>query len=303
MVFFGTSGDTVNLKERYERCSYNRLRFVPWSGTTTSGFEITNGVATVTINMNVIEGDKTTIHNAVTSAATELLGDLPSQFDYVAMSVPPGSAGGWLAYAYVNHWLSVFNDVWITSVSAQVHEIGHNLNLAHAGESAAYDDQSGYMGYSYSGSDTPAMCFNGAKSWQLGWYSNAYAMAKPLEGAWTGSLVGVVDYDGCDSSDGTSAVVVKVETNEDLDYYVAFNKGGGINSGTNEGEDQVMITTTTGNGVGYASSQLVAKLIAGEDYVIDNFGSSSSTVTIRVGSISLTARPPHASVSIFSGEW
>ena len=33
------------------------------------------------------------------------------------------------------------------SVSAQMHELGHNLNLAHAGEgSDPYGDQSGMMG-------------------------------------------------------------------------------------------------------------------------------------------------------------
>jgi len=42
--------------------------------------------------------------------------------------------------------LSVYNDEWCTYLSAQLHELGHNLNLGHSGEgSQAYDDQSGYM--------------------------------------------------------------------------------------------------------------------------------------------------------------
>jgi len=44
-----------------------------------------------------------------------------------------------------------------------MHEIGHNLGLGHAGETAEYDDQSGMMGYSYSQDDGPLMCFNAGK--------------------------------------------------------------------------------------------------------------------------------------------
>lgn len=59
-----------------------------------------------------------------------------------------------------------------------MHEIGHNLNLAHSNENGAtYNDQTGMMGYSYGSSDTPVMCFNAAKHYQLGWYGGC---AKPV---------------------------------------------------------------------------------------------------------------------------
>lgn len=49
-----------------------------------------------------------------------------------------------------------------------MHEIGHNLRLSHAGDDsntaqAEYQDQSGIMGFSYIGDNTPRMCFNGVK--------------------------------------------------------------------------------------------------------------------------------------------
>ena len=50
-----------------------------------------------------------------------------------------------------------------------MHEVGHNLGLAHSNEGGGeYEDQSGMMGYSYDCDDCPKMCFNGPKSWQLG---------------------------------------------------------------------------------------------------------------------------------------
>ena len=55
---------------------------------------------------------------------------------------------------------SVYNDEACNQVSTQVHELGHNLNLAHSGMgSDEYGDKSGMMGYSYEYDDLPYMCF------------------------------------------------------------------------------------------------------------------------------------------------
>jgi hypothetical protein len=162
-----------------------------------------------------------------------------------------------------------------------MHEIGHNLGLGHSGEGTKeYDDQSGMMGYSYAGSDTPIMCFNGAKNWQLGWYSDRHSVATPLDSTWQGQLVGVSDYG---TSNSTQSVVLQIPTTS-LDYYVAYNRNTGINSGTVEGGNQVMITSRS-VGTGYAPSSLVAKLNAGQEHVITNFNGSRISATIKVDSI------------------
>ena len=84
--------------------------------------------------------------------AEELYGGsqgLGNKYDLVMFCQPPGT-GTWLAYAYVNSIYSFYNDIWCSSSSAQMHEVGHSLNLAHSGHDGnAYGDQSGYMGYSY----------------------------------------------------------------------------------------------------------------------------------------------------------
>ena len=45
-----------------------------------------------------------------------------------------------LAYAWSNSWMSSYGtvgqDSWCTKPGAAIHEIGHNLGLAHAGELA-----------------------------------------------------------------------------------------------------------------------------------------------------------------------
>ena len=116
---FGTNGDVVNLKSQYAACSYNQLNFYP-----TTDNRVNNGVYTVTITNTVSGVSDGVIRNAVNSQATAELGDLPSQFDYVMQCLPPGTNGGWIAYAYINHWLSVYNNNWCNYPSGQMHELG-----------------------------------------------------------------------------------------------------------------------------------------------------------------------------------
>merc|ERR1719221_2027179 len=215
------------------------------------------------------------------------------------MVLPSGTNSGgssWIAYAYVNHWLSVYNDQWGSYVSAQVHEIGHNLGLAHSGENdLAYDDKSGFMGYSYSNNDGPIMCYNGAKNWQLAWYTDAYAIAEPMVTEWSGRLIGIASY----AEAGTGMyVVLKVETGTDTDYYVSFNYKSGINAGTLEGANKVMIHTTGGDGSGYSESRIEAKLGGGESFAIPNFGGMSEIVTITFDSKDMDTSPPSAQVTV-----
>jgi hypothetical protein len=54
-----------------------------------------------------------------------------------------------VAYGYINSWLTVYNDVWCEYLSAQMHELGHNLDLGHSnegeGDDGEYEDQSCMM--------------------------------------------------------------------------------------------------------------------------------------------------------------
>jgi Gametolysin peptidase M11 len=277
---FGTGGDPVNLVSQYSACSYNKLRFVP-----TTDSRTTNGVYKVAINMSVIGVGDIPVENAIISALTTQFGVLSSKFNHVMICFPPGTSGSWIAYGYYNHYLTLFNDQMCNFVSVQMHEIGHNLNLDHSGEGGIeYADQSGMMGYSYLYSDIPIMCFNGAKSWQLGWYIDRQSIATPLTSQWQGQLVGISDYG---ISNISQAVLIKVETTT-LDYYIGYNRKRGINSETQMGGNQVMITTRI-PGTGAAPSSLIKMLSAGQDYVISNFNGSGKNVIIRVNSIDTTS--------------
>ena len=140
------------------------------------------------------------------------------------------------------------------------------------------------------------MCFNNAKNWQLGWYTDRRATVTPLvSSSWTGNLVGVAQYNS--TLDG-QFVILKVEGGTSLDYYVGFNRATGINSGTVEARNQVTIQSRA-LGTGYATSTLVAKLSADGTYSISNFGGSGDEVVIKVLSIDITSSTGFATVQVY----
>ena len=119
---FGASGDAVNLQSQYKACSYDQLQFNAVTSNTAVG---SDGVYTVYLPTTAIIGnsDQTILWKAVNVAWTQL-GTLTDIADHVMVCLPPGTNGGWIAYAYINHWLSAYNDDWCGYPSAQIHEIG-----------------------------------------------------------------------------------------------------------------------------------------------------------------------------------
>ena len=291
---FGTFGDILNLKSQFAACSYNDLTFEPVSDAFNE-YNIVNGIGEVAISTNVNGVDNSVIRDAMIAAANTKYGDLQTkvmngEIDYVMLCLPPGTSGSWISYAYMNSWLSVYNDAWCNFPSAQIHGLGRNIGLAPSRETAMRNDQSGMMGYSYGEDEGPEMCFNAAKNWQLGWFEDAQLSIAPLNTApYTGRLIGVSDYGT------TNDTVVMQITGYSRDYYVSFNSKSGINSGTLEGGDQVLIHSRLA-GQSYATSTLLAKLNDGTSYSI----TGNCTTTINVNSIDTNVNPSFAQIEIVS---
>jgi len=309
---FGTYGDTIYPGERYMTCSNGHVNFVPWIGTTSTNVPITTGVYHINISYTVPGTATRVIEDAVEAKAAAELGDLRSQFDYVMICLPYGSvnsygSAGWGGYAYINHYLQVLNNNRCQRISTMVHEFGHNLNLGHSGQGdSQYADQIGYMGYSYSGDDTPLMCFNGPKTFQLNWFPDHCKTLTNLDFNWSGDLYHPLDEDNIT---GDGMMVIKIPGFPDSfsgysadysDYYVSFNKQSGENVGTQEAINRVAIHISQ-NRAFYAwapKSKIVAELAVGGSF---EFTALDIIVVVEVTEINLSSNPPYASVTISSG--
>jgi hypothetical protein len=79
--------------------------------------DVVNGVVTVTISNTIIGASDSAIRSAVTSALNAAGFSTPGQAQHIMYCLPPGTSEGWIAYAYINSWLSVYNNEWCNYVS------------------------------------------------------------------------------------------------------------------------------------------------------------------------------------------
>lgn len=149
------------------------------------------------------------------------------------------------------------------------------------------------QGYSYTWMGRPVQCFNPAKSWQLGWYSSQTLELDPLtDGPFAGTLVGVSDFEDVTS---TRYVVLKIESG-DRDLYVGYNRRKGINRGTQQGIDKILVVE---QGEGYSQSYKLRQLSLGETFTVSNFRSTDQNLVIRFTSVSEDL--DEAQVEIYAG--
>lgn len=100
---FGTYGDLINLTSQYAACSYSQLTFSKWTGNDL----VNEGVLTVSISTKIIRAEEPSIRDAMTNEAIAILGArLEDLVDHVMVCIPEGTRGTWIAYAYIDFWLS-----------------------------------------------------------------------------------------------------------------------------------------------------------------------------------------------------
>jgi len=208
--------------------------------------------------------------------------------------------------------MKAFLDVFLFCLSSKLTHIASLPSLAsgfaHSGvpqrslddTGHIYEDESGYMGWLNYGTTSPQKCFNGPKLYQAKWFVDRHATWSIESSSKEYSLIGSVDYQNANEDE---VIVLKLDTpltspNNDIDYYVMFNRQFGANSGTVYG-DKVLVTTSGENGNSYSQSTLLAKLDEEDSsYTIINFGDTGIDVTILVNTIDLSSTPAVASICI-----
>ena len=242
----------ITFQSQYNDCSFGQLQMEPTPDDATHG--IAGGVMDIAVDIPAAGTTRQTMTRAAVQALRTKLGvrNLSHRFDHVLLCHPPGTDnnGSWLAYSFLNYHISVYNDEWCSYVSATVHEVGHNIGLTHSNENGAlYGDQTGYMGFSYPAVGEPAMCFNGHKHWQLGWYQQHSATVEFIDNGddndddsnvWVGNVAAFVDADliGSDGDNNSNDHVVLVRVG---DLYVQYNRAKKFNHQTGELPDHLTI--------------------------------------------------------------
>ena len=124
------------------------------------------------------------------------------------------------------------------------------------------------------------MCFNSAKSWQTGWYTEKSRIVQTGD-CFEENLYGIADY----NNTASSFVLVKIDDTSANDIFITYNRKIGINNGTVEAGNRVTVTRAGGEGTKYAESELLAKLNNGGTWsgIV-----SGKNMTVKVLSIETT---------------
>jgi len=271
-------GDGVCLKTQMEACSYGKLKIQPFQGTSQSGIGILNGIVDLEVDFDPSDQDPDFLY-IVRNGCGEKLGGF-DEFDIVMFCVPPG-VWDWSASANVGLKFTWYNNNACNLPSFQMHEVGHNLGLDHSGidGKGKYADRMGYMGSSDRREDT-RKCYNPAKSYQLGWYSDKVKSVNPLNGKGTRQFLlnGISDY----KKNENALVGLRLnQISQDESYFVGFNRADGINKDTDrETKDQVFIVRKSGLPEDRGLSWRVGALKLGQSHEIENFDGVRN-ITVR----------------------
>mmetsp|Transcript_2399 Transcript_2399/g.5552 ORF Transcript_2399/g.5552 Transcript_2399/m.5552 type:complete len:579 (-) Transcript_2399:1201-2937(-) len=221
--------DSFNMKTQFAACSKNQM--------------IIEEGGIVDVRVNLDSSDYQALEFAAKEQAEALYGGsdgLAANYDLVMFCQPPGPVFG--AYAYINSWESFYGDPYCQDPAFQMHEVGHNLGLAHSMMNGdMYGDYSSMMGSTYMSDDGPVQCFNAANNYQLGWYELQQKSIRPMElkSPQTFVLNGIGDYN-LGGSPGGELVVLRLEFFGG-DFYLGYDRASGPNIGVDGGGGDVMI--------------------------------------------------------------
>ena len=341
---FGTSCDSLNAKSQFAACSLHKLQITNDYSVDISEHESAKGVIDVTIEKPLVGNNRGVIRSAVNTAFQNKLniGGLPGPFQHVMVVVEGCYTDcGWAAYAYVNSWLSVYQADNYKYVGVQLHELGHNLNMAHSGglDGRTYTDHRYYsnlycisfdvlihknfsltptfvaysppashsclMGNPWYEDNRGAMCYNPAKTFQIARGGSSWYNDNTYDTiVWNSETVR--QWSGeviglADYKNNPNNRPIVVKL-ESLGLFVGFNRAVGINKDTAAARDKVTVMVAGSDGLGYSRSSLRAVLSQGEMHRVPNWQGSGEELTIFVREINLIADPVYADVIMRLGD-
>ena len=184
---FGTYGDRVTMKSGFSACSFGKLTMThDYGSEVNKNLLSAPGVVDIRIGVSLTKSTQETIINDAKQALKRKMGmkNLPGPFDHIIFVVEEcyqvGTTCQFAAWAYMNHWLSVYVGENYKFPAVVMHEMGHNLNLAHSGgtDGEEYTDHTCLMGNPWFEDNVGRMCFNPAKNYQIAFAAGRYDLLR-----------------------------------------------------------------------------------------------------------------------------
>eukprot|EP00547_Thalassionema_nitzschioides_P013359 CAMPEP_0194260402 /NCGR_PEP_ID=MMETSP0158-20130606/45493_1 /TAXON_ID=33649 /ORGANISM="Thalassionema nitzschioides, Strain L26-B" /LENGTH=1009 /DNA_ID=CAMNT_0039000491 /DNA_START=103 /DNA_END=3129 /DNA_ORIENTATION=- len=284
-VWFGThdlefAENQNSMSSLYDQCSGGKLTFVPAIGN-----NVIDGVFEFTVNQDLTGMGINDAGNFIIREFLKVNAELGLQFDAYSVICPNGVQGsGGIAGIGGSH--QFYGGGAERSLDVVVHEFGHNIGMHHSGvpNEGQYDDNSCMMGCC---AGAQQMCFNSAKSWYTGWYSEAgkegHEDLNDLRTAgqwWKGKLVGIDDYLNGIFDENEHRVIVRTPG-----LYTMFNRAKGVNAGVKAYRNQVVV-------VEQWSSRSKSNVLATLDEDTNSFTYSSEYYDFDVNEHRVIVRTP-----------
>mmetsp|Transcript_16585 Transcript_16585/g.19208 ORF Transcript_16585/g.19208 Transcript_16585/m.19208 type:complete len:639 (+) Transcript_16585:91-2007(+) len=262
--------DSANLKTYLRDCSGNQLNIIPATGP-----QVTNGMINIFINRSFQNQNWSTIGEWVNTELAKIPG---LSYTTKAVVIPDGvnfeSAAAWATMGGDTMWIQ---NQHCFKPAIQVHEYGHLLGERHSGkDNMSYADDTGFMGNKVPWTDEGVkMCFNAAKTWNFGWFTQYHKQINPNSSSLSIELVGIDDV--VKNRAGQKKLVSKVIGDENT-FYLMFNRKKGINGGVVGSRNKVVIVQQNGEG---RDSIWRAALGHGDKWIYNNFGSTGKNLVVE----------------------
>jgi len=170
-VWFGThdlefTQNQNSLTSLYDKCSGGKITFVP-----ATGKNVNDGVFEYTVDQDLTGMGLNDCGNLIVRKFKDLKVDLGLEFDAYSI-ICPSSVGGSGGIAGQKGNYQFYSGGADKNTDVVMHEVGHNIGFGHSGIPGGdqYGDKSCMMGCC---AGAQQMCFNAAKSWYTGWYTEA----------------------------------------------------------------------------------------------------------------------------------
>ena len=123
-------------------------------------------------------------------------------------------------------------------------------------------------------------CFNAAKTYYLGWFSDYHGSSTPASSSFSGTLVGINDATNDEISSG-QFVTVKISGSGETDLFMMYNRVEGVNKFLYNIYFRDKVVVVEQNGMG-GQSWVRAVLDEGETYSQSNWAGTGNALKIKV---------------------